>query len=140
MNAISLAQSLVLKSVPTRKKRQRIKYKDENGNKTDLETLMEKYDVCYNTIKRAFIKHECDHVKANAELHEKYIVPIVDRVPSHYTIKDYRDQEGNPIERKEAAAILGITPIYTSYLYDRFDNDWKYIYDNHGKTKIKGDL
>lgn len=50
---------------------------------------------------------------------------------------DYRDQQGNPSNSKEIAEVMGLTATRVITLYQQHNDDWKYIYNNYGKTKNK---
>tara|TARA_R110000803_G_scaffold48360_1_gene100471 strand:+ start:222 stop:671 length:450 start_codon:yes stop_codon:yes gene_type:complete len=137
MKAISLAESLVLKSEPEkRKKYSRIDYKDADGADTTKGALAKYYGVGEQGITRAFSAHSGCYKKANAHLHERHIVPMIERKPETYIRRDYRDLDGNPISRKECAEIMGLDPHYLGKLYEKHENNWRFIYDNFGKTKI----
>ena len=50
---------------------------------------------------------------------------------------DYRDQQGNPSNSKDIAEVMGLTATRVITLYQQHNDDWKYIYNNYGKTKNK---
>jgi len=138
MKAISLAERIVLKSEPAqRKKFSRIDYRDADGADTTKQILAKYYGVGEQGITRAFSAYNGCYKKANAHLHERHIVPVIERKPETYILRDYRDGDGNPISRKECAEIMGLDPHYLGKLYESHENDWRFIYDNFGKTKIK---
>ena len=137
MNALTFAQSLLSKSKPAgRKKYSRIDYRDADGVSIEKEELADKYGIGKQSVTRAFSKFNGDHIEANKYLNEKHLVPIADQRPETYVKKDYRDKQGHSIERKECAAIMGLGAPKVGKLYEKYDNDWRYIYDNFGKTKI----
>lgn len=136
MKAISLAQSLVLKSKQkTRKKYSKIYYKNACGDEVSIAGLADMYGVSEKTITRAFSEFNGDYEKANYNLIERNLVPGCDLEPGIYMRKDYRDQEGNRISRKKCAEIMGLNPDYLRSLYWKYKSDWKYIYDNYGATR-----
>lgn len=138
MKTNSLASSLVSNSQPAkRKKYSRIEYKNAAGVASSKGELAKYYGIGQQSVTRAFSKFNGDYVEANEHLNERHIVPIADRMPETYIRRDYRDLDGNSVSRKECAAIIGLDPHYLGKLYDKHENDWRFIYDNFGKTKIK---
>lgn len=137
MKAISLAESLVLKSkAPVRKKYSKIDYKDACGDEVSLEHLSLLYGVCEKTITRAFAEYSGDYKAANYDLIERNLVPDSLLQSGDYMRKVYRDQEGNQVSRKECAGIMGLSPDHVRLLYWKHKSNYKYIYANFGKTKI----
>jgi hypothetical protein len=138
MNAVSLAQSLVLKSkIPTRKKYSDIDYRDQDGTSVTVEDLALKYEVSERTVTRAFSKFNGDYVEANNDLSQRNIIQGCDRKAEPYMRKDYRDQDGNQITGEECAKIMGVGVDRVCTLYGKHNNDWKYIYENYGATSGK---
>jgi len=137
MNALTFAQSLVsVSKAPVRKKYSRIDYRDSDGEVMSKYDLADMYGIGQQSVTRAFSKFHGDYVKANEYLNERHLVPITDRMPDTYVRRDYRDQEGNSISRKECAEIMGLDPHYLGKLYDKYEDDWKFIYENHGLTRV----
>lgn len=119
-----------------RKKYSRIDYKDSAGVSISKHDLAEKYGIGHQSVTRAFSAHNGDYKKANAYLTERHLVPIADRLPETYIRKDYRDKEGHSIERKECATLMGLKPQRVGKLYERYDNDWRFIYATFGIDQI----
>ena len=138
MTAVSFAQSLVAKSKPQeRKKYSKIDYKDACGVEVGISELAETYGVSTKTIERAFSEFNGDHLEANYTLIERNLVPDCNLEPGTYMRKIYRDQKGNRVTKKECARIMGLDPHQVRVLYWTHKSDYRYIYANYGKTKIK---